>query len=117
MSAAVSTGSLDAHEIQQQLHDGPLTAAIQPHKIPREIHLGPIAEIGKDFPSGCFARRRTRMPARIRSRDSIATQPLLCHYSATTTPLLDHYSATTSPLLDHYFTTTGCPTWIRTMTR
>jgi hypothetical protein len=36
MSAAVSPGSVDAHEIQQQLHDGPLTAAIQPHKIPLE---------------------------------------------------------------------------------
>ncbi len=39
------------------------------------------------------------------------------HYFATTTPLHGHYSATTPPLLDHYFTTTGCPTWIRTMTR
>ena len=37
MSVAVSPGSVDAHEIQQQLHDGPLTAAIHPHKIPREI--------------------------------------------------------------------------------
>ena len=46
-------------EIKQQLHDGPLTAAIQPHKIPREIHRGALPEIGEDFPDGCFTRGRT----------------------------------------------------------
>ena len=96
MSAAVSPGSVDAHEIQQQLHDGPLTAAIQPHKIPREVHRGAIPEIGEDFPGGCFTRGRTRIPV----RNSLPRQH---RYPATTLPLLRHYNSATPPLLHHHW--------------
>ena len=85
-------------------------------KFPAKSTSAPSRRLARISQTAVSPEDAPAYPCVIRSRDSIATQPLLCHYSATTTPLLDHYSATTSPLLDHYFTTTGCPAWIKPRT-